>query len=106
MQIAQERVQILSSAAELQKSVLSCKQGMQQGKVLVSRGVIAGAVSLVVGLFTRAFRRDTGVVDAFISPKRNKKTYYLAKCILFLLTPWLRRKWKQMTTLPGAERRR
>jgi hypothetical protein len=106
MQIAQERVQILSSAAELQKSVLACKQGVQQSKSLLSRGVVAGGVSLVVGLFTRAFRRDTGVVDAFLSPKRNKKMYYLAKCAVFLLTPWVRRKWKQMAALPGAVRGR
>lgn len=92
MKLAQERVQLLTTVAQLQKSSVAFSQTVKEGNALVRKGMMFGTTALFTRFLLRFFRREPDVVDMFYSSHPGGRRRLAVKLVLSFLVPVVRRK--------------
>lgn len=91
MQIAQERVQLLTSVAGARTHAGACAEALYLNNAVVRKGLLAVSSALAATLSFKAFRKKEATTTPRISTDVSAGRYFSAKLATAVLIPWLRK---------------
>ncbi len=106
MQIAQQRVLILTAFEGVKSRAEACAQTLHLNHAIVRRGVLAVGVASGVALVLQLFRCKRCADGIVLSRGVGIGRYLSAKLATMVLLPWLRRVMVQPATQQGKPKKR
>lgn len=100
MRIAQERVQLLTTAERMRSHAGACVESLYLHKAIVRKGLLAMASAAAAALSFRMFRKKEKADSPRISAGVGVGRYFTAKLATAVLIPWLQ---KVMVDTPDAK---
>ncbi|MBE6418139.1 MAG: hypothetical protein E7033_06710 [Akkermansiaceae bacterium] len=106
MQIAQERVLILTAFEGVKSRAEACAETLHLNHAMVRKGVLAAGVASALALVLQLLRRKSCADGIVLSRGVGVGRYLSAKLATMVLIPWLRRVMVQPATEPGKPKKR